>query len=331
MRYLLSILALALLAAPLHAHEVRPAYLELHEAGEGMWNVLFKVPARGPEQRLSLRVRLPADCERTGPQRTEFTGGAFIERSTIRRAGGLTGVEIYIEGLSNTLTDVLVRVEREDGSTQVVRLTPEAPAFVVVAAPGWFQVARTYLALGFEHILLGIDHLLFVLALLLLVNGPRRLVATITAFTVAHSLTLAAATLGFVHVPQQPVEAVIALSIVYVAAELLSLRAGSQSVAQRRPWVIAFLFGLLHGLGFAGALNEIGLPQNAIPLSLLFFNVGVEVGQLLFVGGVLCCLAVVRKLSVVPAPAETWFRRATIYGIGSCAAFWLIERVAGFA
>ena len=134
MRYLLSVLALALLAAPLHAHEVRPAYLELHEAGEGMWRVLFKVPARGPEQRLSLRVRLPADCERTGPQRTEFTGGAFIERSTIRRTGGLTGVEIYIEGLSNTLTDVLVRVEREDGSTQVVRLTPDAPSLVVEAA-----------------------------------------------------------------------------------------------------------------------------------------------------------------------------------------------------
>ncbi len=331
MRSLLAILVLATIAGPLYAHEMRPAYLELKEAGDGAWSVLFKVPARGPDKRLALYVRLPKDCERIGLLRTEYRRAAFIERSTIRRAGGLAGAEIYIEGLSTTLTDVLARVERADGTTQVVRLSPDSPSFIVGASPGWFQIARTYLDLGVEHILTGIDHLLFVLALLLLVTGVGPLVKTITAFTIAHSLTLAAATLGVVHVAPQPVEAVIALSIVFVATELLRVRAGSPRLAQSRPWMIAFLFGLLHGLGFAGALNEIGLPENAIPLSLLFFNVGVEVGQLLFVGAVLGVLAVVKKLSVVPPRAEAWLRLVTVYGIGACAAFWVIERVVGFA
>ena len=204
MRRLLAVLVLAALAGPLDAHEMRPAYLELRESGDGTWSVVFKVPARGPDKRLALYVRLPNDCEPIGLPRTEFHRAAFIDRSTIRRAGGLAGAEIYIEGLSTTLTDVLARVEREDGTTQVVRLTPDTPSFVVGAAPGWFQIARTYLELGVEHILGGIDHLLFVLALLLLVVGWRRLAWTITAFTVAHSLTLAAATLGFVSIAPQP-------------------------------------------------------------------------------------------------------------------------------
>ena len=329
MRTLLVAVALCLPAARAHAHEVRPAYLELREAGD-TWDVLFKVPARGSEKRMALRLRLPEDCERTGPVRTEFTGVAFVDRYAIRHPDDLSGSEIYIEGLSTTLTDVLVRVEREDGSTQVVRLTPDAPSFVVQTAPGWLQVAWIYLDLGIEHILLGIDHLFFVLTLLFLVRGRRLLVQTITAFTVAHSLTLAAATLGFLYVPQQPVEAVIALSIVYVAAEALRPNDG-QSLAQRRPWVVAFLFGLLHGLGFAGALTEIGLPQSAVPLSLLFFNVGVEVGQLLFVVAALCLLAAARRVGVKRAGALLWTRRAVVYAIGSMAAFWAVERVAGFA
>jgi hypothetical protein len=185
------------------------------------------------------------------------------------------------------MTDVLLRVERQDGAAQTHRLTPAAPSVVVTAAPGALAVAGTYLRLGIEHILLGFDHLLFVLALLILVGPNRRLIGTVTAFTVAHSLTLAAATLGAVHLPAAPVEATIALSIAFVAAEIVHARRGVLSLTERKPWIVAFAFGLLHGLGFAGALAAVGLPQRAIPLALLFFNVGVEVGQLCFIAAVL--------------------------------------------
>ena len=183
----------------------------------------------------------------------------------------------------------------------------------------------TYGALGVEHILLGIDHLLFVLALLLIVSGWRKLVATITAFTVAHSITLALATLGFVNVPQAPVEAVIALSILFVAVEIVHWRQGREGLTRRRPWVVAFLFGLLHGLGFAGALTEIGLPEHAIPLALLFFNIGVEIGQLLFIAVILAAIPGLRRLSL-----PEWAWRIPVYSIGGLAAFWTIERIVGF-
>ncbi len=169
----------------------------------------------------------------------------------------------------------------------VQRLTPQAPARQSLRQQSGWSVAGTYLSLGVEHILLGIDHLLFVLALLLITRGTWRLVKTVTAFTVAHSITLALATLGFVHVPQAPVEAVIALSIVFVAAEIVRVRNGRDGIAARAPWIVAFTFGLLHGFGFAGALARVGLPEGHIPLALLFFNVGVEVGQLLFIAAVL--------------------------------------------
>jgi hydrogenase/urease accessory protein HupE len=224
--------------------------------------------------------------------------------------------------------DVLVRLQRSDGTAQVVRLTPLTPAFVVEDAPRWTAVATTYLGLGVEHILLGIDHLLFVLAMLLLVRSWGRLVATITAFTVAHSITLALATLGFVHVPPQPVEAAIALSIVFVATEIVHGRMGRTGLTERWPWVVAFAFGLLHGLGFASALREVGLPEQAIPAALLFFNLGVELGQLAFVGVVLVLLASLRSLQL-PAPAWSW--RLASYSIGAVAMYWTIERVVAFA
>jgi hydrogenase/urease accessory protein HupE len=241
--------------------------------------------------------------------------------------GGLVGGTITIDGLSGTMTDVLVRLERLDGSSQVERLTPAAPSFVVARVPSKLDVAGTYLHLGVEHILLGIDHLLFVLALLILVDGRKRLIGTVTAFTVAHSLTLAAATLGLVHVPQRPVEAVIALSIVFVAGEIAHARQGRPGVTQRWPWIVAFVFGLLHGFGFAGALSEIGLPQQAIPLALLVFNIGVELGQLLFIAAALALAALVSR---TPIPHPAWAWRLPAYGIGSIATFWMIERVAGF-
>jgi hypothetical protein len=197
----------------------------------------------------------------------------------------------------------------------------------VQAAPSRLELASTYTRLGVEHILLGVDHLLFVLALLILVEGTWRLVETITAFTAAHSLSLAAATLGFVRVPARPVEAVVALSIVFLAAEIVHVRQGRPALAHRRPWIVAFSFGLLHGLGFAGALAALGLPQNAIPLALLFFNVGVELGQLLFIAAALASMAVLRR---IPFARAQWAWRVPVYAIGSFAAYWTIERIARF-
>jgi hydrogenase/urease accessory protein HupE len=309
------------------AHEVRPGYLELKQTGAESWKVLWKVPARG-EFQLAIAPAWPENCALEGPPRRFATGAAATERSTIRCDGGLTGREIVVSGLSTTVIDVLARLQRSDGTAQIVRLTPSAPAFVVEEAPRWTAVATTYLGLGVEHILYGIDHLLFVLAMLLLVRSWRRLVATITAFTIAHSITLAAATLGFVHVPPQPVEAAIALSIVFVAAEIVHARMGRTGLTERWPWVVAFAFGLLHGLGFASALREVGLPDSAIPTALLFFNLGVELGQLAFVGVVLAVLASLRSLQL-SAPAWSW--RLASYGIGAVAMYWTIERVAAFA
>jgi hydrogenase/urease accessory protein HupE len=308
------------------AHEVRPGYLEIRQSSAETFEVLWKVPAQG-DLRLSIHARFPENCQPAG-EAIRFRGAdSFSERSTLACQGGLDGRSISIEGLSATMTDVLVRMERLDGTTQTARLAPSSPAFVVEAAPSRLQVSSTYLRLGVEHILFGIDHLLFVFALLLLVRSGKRLVATVTAFTVAHSLTLAAATLGFVHVPQSPVEAVIALSIVFVATEIIRGRQGRPGLTERWPWLVAFIFGLLHGFGFAGALSQVGLPQQAIPLALFFFNVGVEAGQLIFISAMLGLLAAGHRI-MAQRPAWTW--RLTPYAIGSVAAYWTLDRVAGF-
>src|SRR5438046_3670701 len=233
------------------------------------------LPARGDNMRLGIYVQFPPGTSNVTTPRTLFANDASTERWSIKRPGGLIGSKINIDGLAATTTDVLVRIENLDGTTQVTRLTPSSPSFVVSAAPGALEVCRTYLVLGVEHILFGVDHLLFVLALLILVKGWRKLVGTITAFTVAHSITLAAATLGFVHVPSKPVEATIALSILFVACEIVHRRWGRIGLTETWPWIIAFTFGLLHGLGFAGALREVGLPPDALPLALAFVDVGV--------------------------------------------------------
>ncbi len=317
---------LAGFVAGVEAHEARPGYLALHQTDAEDFDVLWKVPAKG-DMRLGLYARLPESCRDRIPPSSYFSGGAFTERRSVTCSGGLTGRTITIDGLSSTMTDVLVRIERSDGTTLVKRLTPAGPSFVVEASPSALQVAGTYLSLGLEHILLGIDHLLFVLALLILVEGRRRLVGTITAFTLAHSLTLAAATLGFVHVPQTPVEGIIALSIVFVAGEIVHAKQGRPGLTQRAPWIVAFIFGLLHGFGFAGALTEIGLPAQAIPLALLFFNVGVEVGQLLFIAAVTALVLVARRTSL---RQPVWAWKIPAYGIGAVASYWMIERVVRF-
>jgi len=315
-------------ASPAGAHEVRPAYLELRQADDEIYDVLWKVPSRG-DLRLGLYVRLAADVQELTPPRGEFVGDAYVERWRVRRHGGLAGTSIGIDGLESTMTDVLVRVENRDGTTQVTRLFPSAPSFVVQAAPTATEVAATYVRLGTEHILLGVDHLLFVLALLFLVRGWRRVLGTITAFTVAHTITLAAATLGYVHVPTKPVEASIALSIVFVAAEIVHGRQRRPGITQRWPWIVAFTFGLLHGLGFAGALSEVGLPPGAIPLALFCFNVGVEIGQLLFVAAASVALFAWRRAEAETA-VDNLVELAVAYGIGGIAAFWVIERTVAF-
>jgi hydrogenase/urease accessory protein HupE len=330
-RVLLLSIFLAAFASGLSAHEVRPAYLELRQTSPETYDAFWKVPGQGENLRLGLYVEFPAGSTNVTAPRASMANNAFTERWTVKRAGGLTGGTIHIAGLTATMTDVLVRLERLDGSAQVTRLTPSTPSFIVEAAPRAMQVAATYLILGVEHILLGIDHLLFVLALLILVKGTRRLIATVTAFTVAHSLTLAGATLGFVHVPGPPVEAAIALSIVFVASEIMHSRQGKAELTERFPWVVAFSFGLLHGFGFASALSEVGLPQAAIPIALLFFNVGVELGQLLFIASVFVVIALARRVmrrSRVWQPAWAW--RIPPYAIGSVAMFWVIQRIAAF-
>ncbi len=327
LRSKLLLLALVLLSSLATAHEMRPGYLEIRESAPDTYDVLWKVPALGEGLRLGLYLRFADDVDMVNEPVVGFFGNAHIQRMRIRREGGLTGTPVTIDGLDATFTDVLLRLERADGSEITHRLTPAAPSYVIEAEPARGQVALTYFILGVEHILSGIDHLLFVLALLMVVVGWRKLVGTITAFTVAHSITLALAALGFVHVPGKPVEAIIALSIVFVAAEIVRGRMGNPGLTARLPWIVAFTFGLLHGFGFAGALSEIGLPQSAIPLALFTFNVGVEAGQLLFVGGILVLYFVGQRIQ--PTLPE-WAWRIPTYAIGGIAAFWMIDRVVGF-
>ncbi len=322
-RYLL-LLAALLAGAASEAHEVRPGYLHLQQLDAGQFDVTWRVPARG-ELRLAIYARLPETCRVTGESLAWREAATFVERWRAECRGGLSGRQVGIDGLSATMTDVLVRLQRLDGTTQTARLTPAAPTFTVTDSESWRQVAATYSVLGIEHILLGVDHLLFVLALLMIVAGWRTLVATVTSFTVAHSLTLAAATLGWVRVAQAPVEAVIALSILFVASEIVHWKQGRPGLTRSRPWLVAFVFGLLHGFGFAGALASIGLPDHAIPLALLFFNLGVEAGQLAFIAAVFAAWAALRRITW---PAWAW--RVPVYGIGAMAAFWTVERVAGF-
>jgi hydrogenase/urease accessory protein HupE len=316
-----------LIATRVSAHEVRPAYLQLHQTGAITYDVFWKVPAIGDTMRLSLYVQLPQTCSNLKQPRGFFAGGAYTEQWSVACQGGLAGSTVRIDGLTATLTDVLVRVERLDGSTQVTRVTSSSPTFVVEATPRRFEVARTYLVLGIEHILTGADHLLFVSGLLLLVTGFRRLLMTVSAFTLSHTVTLTLATLGFVHVPPAPVEAVIALSILFVAYEVLRKNENPNGIAQRKPWLVAFTFGLLHGLGFAGGLSAAGLPAGHIPLALTFFSAGVEVGHFSFVAAAVLAIGAVRKwFNTLPA----WSSRVPPYAIGSVASYWLIARLAAF-
>ena len=322
----------SLLAVPTAgAHEARPAYLEIKETSPNKFSVLWRTPVLAG-MRLPVVLAMPNDVKNLKEPVEQELADSLLERRWIDAgANGLAGKRIEFRGLQATITDVLVRVEMLDGRTWTTIVHPSQPWFELTGAPSKLQVASAYLRLGVEHILGGVDHLLFILALMILVKGTRRLIATVTAFTVAHSITLAAATLGFVHVPQKPIEAAIALSIVFVACEIVHAREGRQGLTEQWPWIVAFSFGLLHGFGFAGALSEVGLPQTAIPVALLFFNVGVEVGQLLFIGTILSLMALGRWFARrQEIPQVTWAWRIAPYGIGGIAAFWMVQRIAGF-
>jgi len=317
---------LLILASPATSHEMRPAYLDMLETQAEEFTVLWKVPARG-DLRLGLYVQLPQNCAPKAEPVRSIEANAYTERWVAICKGGLKGDGISVDGLKSTMTDALARIQYLDGSIEVARMTPESPNFRVAGAQSTMEIAWTYFLLGVDHILSGLDHLLFVFALILLIPSPWMLAKTITAFTVAHSITLAGASLGYVSLPQGPVEAVIALSIAFVARELIKQRPGERRLSEAYPWVVAFAFGLLHGFGFAGALKETGLPQSDVPVALLTFNLGVEAGQLLFVAVVLIVLRAAKNLVPIrPKPA----RLAAAFAIGTMSMVWLIERLGSF-
>lgn len=309
-------------ATPLDAHTFAPSLLELRQGGEHT-EVRWKQPAvraMGSE----LRPVLPAGCQPVNEPAIHPEGTGMVLRWDAQCADGLAGQTIAVEGIAGSRADVLVRIELADGRSLRHILTADRPVYVVPERENVFDVMAGYARLGVEHILSGFDHLLFVLGLVLLVEGRRRLVLTVTAFTAGHSVTLALAVLGVVNMPSGPTEAAIALSIYVLAVELTRRRQDRETWMQRSPWTVAGLFGLLHGLGFAGALSEIGLPAGEIPAALLAFNLGIEAGQLAFVAVVLTCGWALRA-APVHWPAR--LAHAPAYVIGSLAAFWFLERI----
>ena len=326
LRIIISIVLLFLANVSI-ADEIRPGYLEINEENPNIYSVLWKVPKKRGEK-LLIEPHFPANCTNKTAITSHTINGATLQRWYINCTNNIVGQRISIEDSGNSNTEILLRLKWLDGTTSTTLLKPSTPFYIIPEKSSTADIATTYLLLGTEHILLGIDHLLFVFALLLIVNSTRRLIVTITAFTIAHSITLAGATLGFIHVPQKPVEAIIALSILFLAVEIVHVKNGRPSTAEKWPWLIAFIFGLLHGFGFAGALAEVGLPQQSIPLALIFFNIGVEFGQLLFVAAVLSLTWLLHRLqkSVLLEKAET----VAIYTIGSLSSFWLFERISLF-
>jgi hypothetical protein len=324
---LFSSLTLALLFTPRVslADEISPALLEITEREGGWVDVTWKIPVK-QDRGLGLTPVLPEFLELVGPPSARRTqGNGYVEFSNFRTGGqSLTGSTIAIEGLGPIQTDVLVQIKLADGTAHSAILRAGDDVYVIPEQATSADIAVSYWGMGTIHILEGMDHLLFLLVLLLIINGIWPLVKTVTAFTIAHSLTLALATLGLVNIPPAPTEAVISLSIMLLAVEAVRKSQGKLTLAERYPWLIAFTFGLVHGLGFAGALSEIGVPQNDVPLALLMFNLGVETGQVMFVVGVSLLLLGIRKLHNHSADL---FLRATPYAIGGLAAFWTMQRI----
>ncbi len=331
-RFLISMVLLISSNGIIQADEYRPAYLEFTQTNESTFDMLWKVPAKGKNKRLSLYVVLPSDVKTVSKVRSAFIGGAYIERSSVSRKGGLAEAKILIKGLERVSTDVLVRIQRLDGTSETARLNASSTSFVVKGAPQFWDVVNTYLMFGIEHILNGFDHLLFVACLIFIAGTWRRILVTITGFTIAHSITLTLAGLELVRLPIPPIEATIALSIVFLAREIALDR--RDTLTWRYPIAVSSSFGLLHGFGFASALADIGLPQSEIPAALLAFNIGVEIGQVLFVACVLLIFWLTTQgLKVLTINSENWTKKIEkpiAYTVGSVTMFWTIERVSGF-
>jgi hydrogenase/urease accessory protein HupE len=315
--------AVLLFAQPAQADELRPGYLEFTQNTEADWTLIWKAPMRGGVTPASQPI-LPKGCAAKGDPKRALGEMAMISTFAVTCKGAVAGHSIGLSNFSAAQTDVLVRVAPRGRPIQALRLTAAEPMVEIAAKPDAWQVARTYFVIGVEHIVFGYDHLLFVVALVLLLTGFRTIAIAVTAFTVAHSITLIGTTLGVLGLPQRPVEAIIALSIVFLAVEIVKKKEGEPRLSERLPWVVAFLFGLLHGFGFAGALKEIGLPESDVPTALLTFNLGVEAGQLLIVAATIGLLWALRRHQ------PNWTRpaiRISSYAIGAIASMWLLERV----
>lgn len=304
-------------------HELRPGFLELRETGPGTYSFLWKKPAGG-EVEIYIAPIIPEECRLTTPSRQELTPGALVVRGTLECRNGIQGKSLAIDGLKSTVTDVIIRVHHADGRLESHLLKPINPSVTLGATTTGWQRSVSYLRLGVDHILLGVDHLLFVLGLLLIVTNRFMLLKTISSFTLAHSITLAIATLGYASVPVPPLNVAIALSILFLGPEIVRRWRGQTSFTIRHPWVVAFAFGLLHGFGFASGLTTMGMPQAEIPLALLLFNVGVEIGQLFFVGMI---LALERSFRILQIQWPRFIEGSPGYAVGSLGAYWTIQRI----
>ena len=306
------------------AHESRPAYLEITETAPGQFAVLWRTPVLAG-MRLPLALKLPDDVKSLKEPVVQELADSLVERRWVETGPkGLAGKRIEIAGLQFTITDALVRVQLLDGRTFQTIVRPSQPWVEIAASQTWWEVLGAYLVEGLRHILFGADHLLFVLGLLLIVSNRWMLLKTVTAFTVAHSITLAIATLGYAEAPVLPLNAAIALSILFLGPEIVRVWRGETSFTIQHPWVVAFAFGLLHGFGFASALTGAGLPRSELPLALVSFNVGVELGQLGFIGLV---LALERSFRVLEIRWPRWVQALPAYTVGSLGAFWTVQRL----
>ena len=322
--WLAALLVLFGMTAPVAAHEVRPALVQIVETGVGDYTLTWKRPVVG-DMALRLVPHLSSGALEQPATGEQAAPGYMTRVWRVQGGAPLDGQTLRIEGLDQSVTDVLVRVTTRDGRALDRVVRPSKPEVRLDLSPADGIAVPGYLRLGVEHILTGFDHLLFVFGLMLLIGPSWSLIKTITAFTIAHSVTLGLAALGYLRFPSAAIEALVALSILFVAVELA--RTGEPTLARRRPWVIALLFGLLHGMAFAGVLADIGLPSGAAPQALLLFNVGVEIGQLIFIAVVLAAWAgwraLTRRTSWTP---QTWTATAPAYAIGGLSAYWFIER-----
>ena len=318
---------MTLLVSFVQADILKPAYLEVIQKDEKTYGILLKVPVIENKKTL-LNVTAIESCKTKRTPLISCINDAHIKRYDLVCTEDLKGKVIKLEGLEDSQLDVLLRLEFLDKSSQSVLLNASQNSYDIKEDASSLQIIKTYTWLGITHILMGFDHLLFVFLLLLIVQNMRLLFWTISAFTLAHSMTIAGATLGLVSLPQQPVEAIIALSIVFLALEIVYKKRGKVGLTFKYPWLIAFIFGLLHGFGFAGALAEIGVPQQAVTLALIFFNVGVELGQLMFVLIIVLVALALRYL--VPVKFMEKLEMFLLYAIGGLASFWMFERVLAF-